>query len=197
MFKVYRVGVLLAALPLGGCSFVFVDSPPDHPERISSQSEVKCTTSKAAPVIDTLIAGYQGVRTAMAASASDADYSGAPISREADVFFGAGFLALFASSAIYGYVTTGNCKDAKASHGYERTQDAPDYQREVWTPPPSAQASEPTGPAPAPARICTPGSTQQCVGAGACSGGQACVADGSGWSPCDCADEADAPGAGQ
>lgn len=33
---------------------------------------------------------------------------------------------------------------------------------------------------------CTPGSTQQCVGAGACAGGQACLPDGSGFSACDC-----------
>jgi hypothetical protein len=33
---------------------------------------------------------------------------------------------------------------------------------------------------------CTPGSTQACVGPGGCKGGQACVADGSGYSPCDC-----------
>lgn len=32
---------------------------------------------------------------------------------------------------------------------------------------------------------CTPGSTQACVGPGACAGGQACLA-GSGWGPCDC-----------
>lgn len=53
------------------------------------------------------------------------------------------------------------------------------------TPPlPSAAPSPP--PAPAPAPVCTPGSTQSCVGAGACAGGQACRADGSGYDPCDC-----------
>ncbi len=33
---------------------------------------------------------------------------------------------------------------------------------------------------------CTPGSTQRCVGPGACSGGQACLPDGSGYAACDC-----------
>jgi hypothetical protein len=33
---------------------------------------------------------------------------------------------------------------------------------------------------------CIPGATQRCVGAGACAGGQACAADGSGFGPCDC-----------
>lgn len=43
---------------------------------------------------------------------------------------------------------------------------------------------------PAPAgwrkRICIPGSTQTCVGPGACVGGQVCEADGLAWGPCDC-----------
>jgi hypothetical protein len=33
---------------------------------------------------------------------------------------------------------------------------------------------------------CTPGATQRCVGAGACAGGQACLADGLGYAACDC-----------
>ena len=38
----------------------------------------------------------------------------------------------------------------------------------------------------APALACMPGSTQVCVGAGACKGGQSCAADGSRFSSCDC-----------
>jgi hypothetical protein len=44
-------------------------------------------------------------------------------------------------------------------------------------PPPSAAV----------ARTCVPGSTQTCVGPGACRGGQACLADGSGFGACACA----------
>ncbi|MBN1605899.1 MAG: DUF4156 domain-containing protein [Polyangiaceae bacterium] len=47
----------------------------------------------------------------------------------------------------------------------------------------SAAATPPPPPKPA---GCTPGSTQACVGPGGCNGGQSCVADGSGYSPCDC-----------
>ena len=35
--------------------------------------------------------------------------------------------------------------------------------------------------------VCTPGSTQECVGPGACQGGQSCNADGTGFAPCECA----------
>jgi hypothetical protein len=38
----------------------------------------------------------------------------------------------------------------------------------------------------APARACVPGLTQACVGPAGCSGGQACLGDGSGYSACDC-----------
>ena len=34
--------------------------------------------------------------------------------------------------------------------------------------------------------VCVPGATQACVGVAACAGGQACLADGSGYGPCDC-----------
>jgi hypothetical protein len=45
-------------------------------------------------------------------------------------------------------------------------------------------------------RACVPGSTQRCVGVGACEGGQACLADGSGYGPCECAPGEPAPDAG-
>jgi hypothetical protein len=35
-------------------------------------------------------------------------------------------------------------------------------------------------------RTCVPGSTQRCVGPGACEGGQECLKDGSGYGPCEC-----------
>ena len=51
---------------------------------------------------------------------------------------------------------------------------------------PVATSVAPPAPKPAPARVCVPGATQGCVGVAACAGGQACLADGSGFGPCDC-----------
>jgi len=48
-------------------------------------------------------------------------------------------------------------------------------------------------PAPAPASACVPGSSIQCVGPGACGGGQICLEDGSGYGACDCGEAATAP----
>jgi hypothetical protein len=64
-------------------------------------------------------------------------------------------------------------------------------------PTPAESAPPPTPPAPSPAprpaAVCVPGATQECVGAGACRGGQSCLPDGSGYSACVCAPPAEAP----
>lgn len=112
-----RAWLLPLALPLSGCSFLFVDAPPAHPERYSTHSEMPCTSSKVAPIIDSVLAGYELVRTTAAVAASDDAYDDLPISRGADIGLGLGFLALFGASAAYGYVVTAECSDAKARRG--------------------------------------------------------------------------------
>lgn len=54
---------------------------------------------------------------------------------------------------------------------------------------PSASSAPSSAAAPASVSkppVCTQGQTRECVGAAACKGGQACLADGSGFGPCDC-----------
>ncbi len=46
---------------------------------------------------------------------------------------------------------------------------------------------------PAAARVCVPGVTQACLGPGACSGAQACNAEGTGFAACDCGPANSAP----
>ncbi|HMI92154.1 MAG TPA: hypothetical protein VK509_12350, partial [Polyangiales bacterium] len=92
----------LLLLPLGGCSYLFTSDGPRS----------RCSTSKAPPVIDTLIGGYQVVRTGFAVAAPDETYDGALISREADIGFGLGLSALFIASAYYGYDVTSDCARA-------------------------------------------------------------------------------------
>jgi hypothetical protein len=50
---------------------------------------------------------------------------------------------------------------------------------------------------PAPERVCVPGTTQACVGPAACSGGQSCLPDGSGFGGCDCGAASDSPASAQ
>lgn len=49
-------------------------------------------------------------------------------------------------------------------------------------PPPAEEAPPPS----TPQLLCVPNSTQECVGPGACRGGQSCLPDGSGYTECDC-----------
>jgi hypothetical protein len=50
----------------------------------------------------------------------------------------------------------------------------------------AAPQPAPRASAPLPERHCVPGATQACVGPAGCSGGQACLADASGFGACDC-----------
>jgi hypothetical protein len=101
------------------------------------------------------------------------------------------------------------CKDKRylilAGRSETRRRDAPPYETEYHTSYLTIVCSEETAPPPAPSAapptrdlarsICTPGATQACVGSGACSGGQACRPDGTGFGPCDCGSAKAAPDA--
>jgi hypothetical protein len=61
-------------------------------------------------------------------------------------------------------------------------------------PAPSAPPTFPTSSKPAAtSSTCVPGATQACVGPAACSGGQSCLPDGSGFGPCDCGAQSPQP----
>jgi hypothetical protein len=61
--------------------------------------------------------------------------------------------------------------------------DAP--RKPIKLPPKEEAAPAPSAQPPA-KRICVPGSTQRCVGPGACVGGQSCLSSGTGWAVCKC-----------
>lgn len=48
----------------------------------------------------------------------------------------------------------------------------------------------------APPQVCVPNATQECVGAGACKGGQSCLPDGTGFTECDCGKKKKKSGSG-
>jgi len=106
--------VLRGALILGlagvlpGCSFLFTTAPKQAESPTEFVSN-KCTTSKAAPIVDTVIAGYQGFRSVYAMTADKSVYEDSPISREVDIAAGVSLFTLFTASAIYGYYVTGQC----------------------------------------------------------------------------------------
>lgn len=117
------VGVLMAAPHLVGCSALFVTGPPsssDPPPPLDRPLE--CTTSDAAPLVDTAIVGVQAVRVVYAAQAKDHEYRDFPINRTADLSIGASLLTLFTISALYGFSTTSECSKAKQRHAHKRRE---------------------------------------------------------------------------
>lgn len=56
----------------------------------------------------------------------------------------------------------------------------------ISPPPPPPPAQAPASEAVSVERACVPGSTQRCLGAGACEGAQSCRDDGAGFGACDC-----------
>jgi len=107
--------LLAISMAASGCSFLFTTSPPATPERLPPgvPVPVTCTTSRAAPIIDTVIGGLEVIRTGIALNNSESDYHDQPISRGADIGFGVALSALFVTSAIYGFGVTGRCDEAK------------------------------------------------------------------------------------
>jgi hypothetical protein len=83
----------------------------------------------------------------------------------------------------------------------------PADERPLLSPAPSAQPAQPgataappstalpasSKPAAGTGAACVPGATQACIGPAACNGGQSCLADGSGFGPCDCGGQTPQP----
>src|SRR5687768_11374098 len=125
------------------CSLIFV-KPPESSGAVGRGSGLtECTSSKVAPVLDSVFAGVQAVRTVLAITADDRVYDDPqPLSREADVGIGFGLTALFLGSAAYGYATTSKCATA------EQKQLESDDRHEWTTPVPARTIPAPTaGPA--------------------------------------------------
>lgn len=111
---VFTMVLATSALPSAGCSFIFVETVPSNVERYRDDAPISCTSARVAPILDSLGAAFQVVRTAIALGTHPNDYEDKPISRGADIGFGLGFMALFATSAVYGFATTGECREVKA-----------------------------------------------------------------------------------
>jgi hypothetical protein len=95
------VGVLVLGLLSQGCSFLFVDGPPDRHEKLAY---FDCTSSAGPEVVDITYAVLFGTAAA-AASGNSGDSGGVATTLAATGVFGA--------SAIYGIVQTTDCNKAK------------------------------------------------------------------------------------
>jgi len=103
----------LALLPLSGCSWLLVEAPPPGHEHLRY---FDCSTSRAAPIVDTVLGGLYGLTAVEMAVDRSGSGSGVPAGETVTlVVVEAGLAAMFGVSAVYGYGTTAKCDDAKAS----------------------------------------------------------------------------------
>jgi len=97
------------ALLSTGCSFIFVRPPPSGHEQLAY---FDCTSSDAAPATDVTNAVVDGLLV-IAASADNSD--GGEDDSQTGFATGVGIVgAVYAASAIYGFIMTSRCEDAKA-----------------------------------------------------------------------------------
>lgn len=119
--------VVLAAAILGGCSFVLVKGPPDHPERVR---DLDCTTQTGGPWLDVIFAGL----TAPIGIIGLVEYTSGPEDRPegappADddktlaavvMGVGLGLVALHTTSALVGFHSVSQCERAHADRDRRR-----------------------------------------------------------------------------
>ncbi len=115
-----RAAASLLASTLGsGCSWIFMTRPPASVPEPSVP--IECTTSRAAPVLDTVCAGYfvvNGIVWAAAKSCSSASpgekcYSSSD--KSTGIAVSAGLATLCGISAVSGYGYAGRCREVRAS----------------------------------------------------------------------------------
>jgi hypothetical protein len=96
-------------LAASGCSWIFVK--PSAPKHMQLRY-FDCTSSKAAPILDTIGAGLGGASTVYVLSTDSAGVH-APPSHAAYIALGLGITALYTASAVYGYSHTSECAHAQ------------------------------------------------------------------------------------
>jgi hypothetical protein len=103
--------IALGPVLLSGCSYLFVEAPPEGHERMR---HFDCTSSRLAPIVDTAFAGMYGlsgvVYGAAAAQSRGSTYGRAPTSVAVGML---AIAAVDAASAAHGYSTTSECRRAK------------------------------------------------------------------------------------
>jgi hypothetical protein len=100
---------IAVSLVSSGCSLLFVDGPSKAHE---PSWKVRCTTSYALPVFDSVLAGLEAVRTGCAVSRRASDYKGSPISQGFDITAGISLFLLTSVSSGFGFSRVGDCREA-------------------------------------------------------------------------------------
>jgi len=154
----FRLAVLASILQTSsGCSWAFMQRPP---EVVATPSyPVDCTSSRAAPVLDTVCAGYFALNTVVLAGlrtcSNSAYYESCvqPGAKAGGLAVSTGLAVLCALSAGSGYGSAGRCEAIKTMNALCITgnEDACRQLNSSWTParrPTAPLAAEPASAAP-------------------------------------------------
>jgi hypothetical protein len=101
-----RVALAATLVGSGGCSPLFVEAPPTEHARLRY---FDCTSSRAAPILDTVFASLYGISGVMIATDSSAYHDRTLVASLAFAL-----AAGLGVSAVHGFSTTSECREAKA-----------------------------------------------------------------------------------
>ena len=109
---------ILGSMSEGGCSFMFVEAPPDGGGKLHSPEQLECSSGNGWPVTDVVVAGIMGVETLATLSevGSGSTLSSNGQRTSADYVLpvvAAASTALFAASGISGFRRTSECRADK------------------------------------------------------------------------------------
>lgn len=135
--RVSLLALSLAALVTSpGCSYVFVTPPHDT---YGGRAAGNCTTSRAAPFVDTIFVGTNLVTALYVASEDNVANKGTSVG------LGLSVAAFWLSSAIYGYYNTSQCEEL-LSEDARPFYHPPPVRRPAWQPPPPVSPPPPAAP---------------------------------------------------
>lgn len=105
----------LALAASSGCSYVFVIGPPDPPDPPAPGAAVACTEGRTAPVIDTMLLASNAISMGLNASRANSVDGDEEYPNAKSYLIGSMIgVALYGSSALYGYKKTGACRELRS-----------------------------------------------------------------------------------
>jgi hypothetical protein len=102
-----KIVVAVASVALVSCSAVLTEGPPSDYRR---RREFDCSTRRAPAVLDTLLAAGAAANLVAAAAVKQGEYPG--MNKGTSLLAGSALLGAYIGSAIFGYVTVNQCRDA-------------------------------------------------------------------------------------
>jgi hypothetical protein len=121
--------IVLAGWANAGCSFLFVDGPP---EKHRKMPYFECTSGRGWPIVDGVIGASVGI--GVAAQMGSADNQG-----RSEAVIGAAEAALFLASTVYGFTKSAECREAKEALMLRLQKTAPEEAApDPWAPRPGS-----------------------------------------------------------